>query len=46
MALVHTDETEFSAWLQSIKFVDDEGVVVPMVLQDDDSEDFDEDRTE
>jgi hypothetical protein len=46
MALVHTDEAEFSTWLQSIKFVDDEGVVVPMVLQDDDSEDPDNDRAE
>ena len=37
-------EQDFNEWVDSIKFIDKDGNVVPPVLTDDETEDFDGDR--
>lgn len=37
-------DQEFNEWLESISFVDEEGTVLPVELQEDDSEDPEGDR--
>lgn len=39
-------EKEFSEWLESITFVDEDGNVLPVILEDDDSPDPENDRGE
>ncbi len=39
-------EIEFSEWLESISFVDEDGNVLPVILEDDDSPDPENDRGE
>lgn len=37
-------EKDFGEWLNSIKFVDEDGNVMPTILEDDDSDDPEGDR--
>ncbi len=39
-------EQDFNDWLESIEFVDSDGKIIPVVLGDDESEDFENDRVE
>lgn len=38
------EEIKMNEWIDSIEFVDADGMVVPLVLEDDNSEDPEDDR--
>lgn len=44
--IVDEGEEDFIKWLESISFVDEEGIQLPVELKDDDSEDPEGDRAE
>ncbi len=39
-------EKDFGEWLNSIEFIDEEGIVSPLILEDDDSDDPEGDRAD
>ena len=42
----YASEREFDAWLDSIRFIDKDGKMLPVTLEDDDSDDPENDRGE